>query len=185
MTPAVATEIQEEDGELLPLLGVERIDAPLRKASGVLAWIGGVALVAMMLTTVSDVLVRLLLGGGIDNTIQMTSFWFLGGVIFLPLAYVEVRDRNISIEVLSQLLPQRTQQVLMSTFLLFGSLIFFLMAYQSSILALEKYALREFVTGAVTFYIWPGRFLMPLGTALFAIVLLTKSLGYLTGRTKI
>ena len=72
----------------------------------ILAVVATFLLVAMMLVTVSDVTLRAVFHGAIDNAQLMTSHWFLSGVIFLPLAYIAVLDRHISIEVVEGLVAR-------------------------------------------------------------------------------
>lgn len=176
-----------EDGDVPPpLTGLSRtLDRTLSVPSAALAAAGALLLVAMMVVTVADVLYRVLFAGAIANAQLMTSHWFLSGTIFLPLAYVAVLDRHISVEVLSRFFPERVQEVMMGLFALVGAGIFLLLAVNSWELALKKMAIREYLSGVVPFYSWPGRFLMPVGTFFFALVLAARSVGYVAGRVRV
>jgi|GEM_PF-638603 len=169
-----------------PLTGMSDLfDSALTLPARILAACASVLLVAMMLTTVGDVVIRTLFHGSIKNAELMTGHWFLGATIFLPLAYVAVLDRHISVEVVTQFLPVRVQQIKMGVFLVFGAAIFLLLAWQSWELALEKMRLREYLSGATRFYTWPGRFFMPAGTFLFALVMAARAVGYFSGRVRL
>ncbi|MBB06400.1 TRAP transporter small permease [Pseudooceanicola sp.] len=168
-----------------PLTGLSDLfDSILIWPAKVLALGAAVLLIAMMMVTVADVTVRMLFDGAIDNAELMISHWFLSGTIFLPLAFITVLDRHISVEVVSQFLPIRVQQIKMGVFMLCGAAIFLLLAWQSWGLALEKMHLREYLSGATRFYTWPGRFLMPAGTFFFAVVMIARAAGYFSGRVK-
>jgi TRAP-type C4-dicarboxylate transport system permease small subunit len=171
--------------EAPPLTGMSDLfDSVLILPSRILCVGAAILLLAMMLVTVGDVTIRTLFHDAIDNAELMTSHWFLTGTIFLPLAYVTVLDRHISVEVVEQFLPVRVQQIKMGVFLVVGVAIFLLLAWQSWVLALQKMQIREFVSGATTFYSWPGRFLMPVGTFMFALVMAARAVGYFSGRVK-
>lgn len=168
-----------------PLTGMSDLfDNVLILPARILCVGAAILLLAMMLITVGDVTIRTLFHDAIDNAELMTSHWFLSGTIFLPLAYITVLDRHISVEVLEQFLPVPVQQVKMGVFMVVGAAIFLLLAWQSGILAIQKMQIGEFVAGATTFYSWPGRFLMPVGTFLFALVMAARAVGYLSRRVK-
>lgn len=168
-----------------PLTGMSDLfDSALTLPSRVLCVSAAIMLVAMMLVTVADAIVRTVFHDAIDNAELMTSHWFLSGTIFLPLAYVTVLDRHISVEVVTQFLPMRVQQLTMGLFMVLGSAIFLLLAWQSWGLAIQKMQIREFISGATTFYSWPGRFLMPVGTFFFSLVMAARAVGYFSGRVR-
>ena len=182
---------QQDPSEILPdevpppLTGMSDIfDKALILPARILAVGGAMLLIAMMLVTVTDVTIRTLFHGAVKNAELMTSHWFLSGAIFLPLAFITVLDRHISVEVVSQFLPIRVQQIKMGIFMVVGAGIFLLLAWQSWELALEKMRLREYLSGATRFYTWPGRFMMPVGTFLFALAMAARAVGYFSGRVK-
>jgi len=173
------------DDEVPPLTGLSDLfDSALILPARILAVGATILLLAMMVVTVGDVILRTVFHAAIDNAELMTSHWFLSGTIFLPLAYIAVLDRHISVEVVEQFLPMRMQQVKMGLFMVVGAVMFLLLAWQSWGLALQKMQIREFVSGATTFYSWPGRFLMPVGTFLFALVMAARAVGYFSGRVR-
>lgn len=168
-----------------PLTGMSDLfDNALILPARILAVGAAILLIAMMFVTVGDVTIRTLFDGAIKNAELMTSHWFLSGTIFLPLAYIAVLDRHISVEVVSQFLPVRVQQIKMGVFMVLGTAIFLLLAWQSWELALDKMRIREYLSGATRFYTWPGRFLMPIGTFLFALAMAARAVGYFSGRVK-
>lgn len=181
-TPRNQQDAWPED-EVPPLTGMSDLfDRALILPTRILAVGATFLLLAMMLVTVGDVFVRAVFHDAIDNAELMTSHWFLSGVIFLPLGYITVLDRHITVEVVEQFLPVRVQQIKMGVFLIFGVAIFLLLAWQSWELALQKMQIREFVSGATMFYSWPGRFLLPVGMFFFAVVMAARAVGYLSGR---
>lgn len=183
-TPEAPDDVLAEEAAP-PLTGMSDLfDNVLMLPARLLALIGAVLLIAMMAVTVADVIVRAVFHGAIDNAELMISHWFLSGTIFLPLAYVAVTDRHISVEVLTQFMSLRSQQIMMGVFMVCGALIFLVLAWQSWELALEKLRMREYLSGATRFYSWPGRFLMPVGTFFFALVMAARAVGYLSCRVK-
>ena len=96
-------------------------------------------------------------------------------VVFLPLALVERHDGHISVEILSQLLPERVQELLIAAGSLLSAAYFGAFTYRTWGDAVAKLRIGEYAMGTVAVPIWPTRFMLPLGCGLITALLLYKA----------
>ncbi|HBM14118.1 MAG TPA: hypothetical protein DD390_15605, partial [Rhodospirillaceae bacterium] len=66
---------------------------------------GTVALVLMATHVVSDVVGRLFFNHPVYGTTEIVSFYYMVGAVCLPLAYMELRDEHITVDVFYQKMP--------------------------------------------------------------------------------
>ena len=147
----------------------------VRRASAGFSLIAGVALVAMMVHINLDVLGRFLFNAPLPMTIEVVSAYYMVAVVFLPLAAIEWRDGHISVEIVTQFIGEGPQRLLLAITGLLAAAYFVAIAWRTWLVALEKYAVGEFLTGVMALSIWPTRFLVPLGCGLIVLVLLIKA----------
>src|SRR5690606_4638954 len=75
-----------------------------------LALIAGVSLMLMMLQTVVDVLMNNFAGAPIEGNLEIISAYHMVLVVFLPLAYVELRHEHINADLVVRLMPRGLQR---------------------------------------------------------------------------
>ena len=98
-----------------------------------LYWIAGAAIVAMMLITCADVVLRHF-RMAIPGTYELVCF--LGAVaVAFAMAYTSLEKGHISVSFVVALFPQRIQGLIESITHLFGVFLFGLIAWQSAIYA--------------------------------------------------
>jgi len=98
-----------------------------------LYWIAGAAIVAMMLITCADVVLRYF-RMPIPGTYELVCF--LGAVaVAFAMAYTSLEKGHISVSFVVALFPQRIQGLIESITHLFGVFLFGLIAWQSAIYA--------------------------------------------------
>jgi TRAP-type C4-dicarboxylate transport system permease small subunit len=153
------------------------------KVTDSFSFMGGVALVLIMVHVNLDVMLRYLLGAPLSGTIEIVSYYYMIALVFLPLAAVEKRNGHISVELLSQNLSDRHQRLLIGLVSLVSAGYFGLLAWRLWVDAVEKAEVGETYTGSLSLPIWPPRFFMPLGCGLLAILLIYKSARLLSGDT--
>ena len=143
--------------------------------SDAFAWIGGLLVLIMMVHVVLDVTLRFF-GIPLKATIEIVQAWYMIPLAFLPLAYVEKVDGHIAVELLSQHLGRRAQDVLIALVSLLCAIYFAGFALRTGEDAIGKYKVGELALGDVAIIVWPTRFALPLGCGLIAIFLVYKAI---------
>lgn len=135
-----------------------------------LSWLlmfAAVVLIALMAVhVVADIGSRLLFRTSLEAVTEIVSYYYMVGVIFLPLLYARRTDALMKAEILSGFMSPRLIRFLDAFFDVVLGLWFFLFAYVTWDLALDKTNVSEFVettSGILT--VWPSRWLLPLSTA--------------------
>lgn len=135
----------------------------IRKIAQALALIAGVSLILIMLQTVSDIGMSRLFNKPIEGNIEIISGYHMVFVVFLPLAFVELRHEHINADLFVRTFPKGLQRVVY----IFGavvSLIFFsILIYQTWLDAVESWKISEVVMGSIYVPIWPAKFSLPIG----------------------
>lgn len=135
----------------------------------------GLAAVMMVHVTI-DVVLSQFIAEPMPMTVDLVSFYYMVGLVFLPLAFVETKNEHIDVDLIHAALPQSGQKSLEMLALLLSTIYFALLTYQSGVDAMEKYELGEYTMGLVNVTIWPGRFFLPIGCGALTLVLLLKLL---------
>ena len=158
------------------------IEKAITRASHALVLVCSLALVLMMLQVTLDVLGKYLLHEPLPGNETIVASYYMVAIVFLPLAWVEVRGEAIVVELIYNL-ASRPLRVLMAalgtgaTVVCYGFLAWFLWAP-----AMHAYSIGEFDAGTWNVITWPSRFLLPLGLALGALIALLQFARVVTGR---
>jgi TRAP-type C4-dicarboxylate transport system permease small subunit len=153
--------------------------------STILAWIGGFALILMMLHIAADVVARYIFNAPLHGTVEIVSAYYMVAVVFLPLAMIERLNGHIVVELATQHLPRRAQDVLIGIVALASALYFAAFAWRTWGDALNKFAVGESALGTVQVTVWPTRFYLPIGCGLITLVLLHKAFRLFAGDTSV
>ncbi|MEC9347493.1 MAG: TRAP transporter small permease [Pseudomonadota bacterium] len=167
----------------------DRTGAPMRR---LMAWVdrlaAGLGLVAdalvalMMLHIAFEVMMRYVFGISVPGTLTLVSKYYLPAVVFLPLALAERRGNHISVEVLTQLMPQRVQGVLDVLARLLAMTVFGVLTYQTWLDAMKKTRTGAFeLDFGYQFITWPSYYLLPIGFGAITLVLVCGILSTLSG----
>ena len=157
------------------------ISRALGGVSALLAWIAGIMLILMMLHIAADVVARYIFNAPLHGTVEIVSAYYMVAVVFLPLAMIERANSHIVVELASQRLPQRAQEVLIGLVALLSALYFAAFTWQTWSDAVKKYAVGEQALGNVAITVWPTRFYLPIGCGLIVLVLLHKAFRLFAG----
>lgn len=144
-------------------------DRIIRKLSRWLSWVAVVALVAIMFLTSADVTLRFF-GRPIPGTFEVVGF--LGAVVIsFALAYTQILQGHVAVEVVVSRLSQRKQAVIDSITFLLSIGIFSLIAWQSVVFATDLWLAGEVSpTEQIPFY--PFVYGVGFGSAVLSLVLL-------------
>lgn len=144
----------------------------LDKISDLLAGLAMIFLVLMMIQVVGDVFLKYVFNSPIEDNLEIVSFYYMVGVVFLPLAMVEKRHEHINVDLFVLLLPARVQRYIYAFASLLACLFFSILAYQTCIDALRATEVREVMMGTNLVQIWPSRWILPVSFALIALTTL-------------
>ncbi len=120
-------------------------------------------LLLMALHVSLDVALRYLFGKSFPGTLEVVSFYYMVAVVFLPLAYVELKREHISVDVLVGRLPASLQLLLYLFACSLGLLYFGMLCYQSYLDAMRATTRMETAMANFRFYLWPSRWALPVG----------------------
>jgi TRAP-type C4-dicarboxylate transport system permease small subunit len=155
---------------------MKRFEWLVRRGSDGLIILGGLCLVLMMLQIVVDVALKYVFNSPIEGNLEVVSFYYMVGVVFLPLAMVELRHEHISVDLFIQMLPRRGR----SYVYVFGcvvSLVFFsVLTYQTFLDAVHATRINEIMMGSIYVTIWPSRWTLPVGFTLIALAIVIHAI---------
>ena len=158
------------------------IGKALARLLDIQATIGIAAVGLMMFHITFDVFGKYLFNAPLPATLEIVSHYYMVVVVFLPLAMVEKRDAHISVEVLTQHLPDRWQQVIIAATWVLSGVFFTALTYRTWIDAMDKYDVGAFIMGSTSAVpTWPTYFLLPFGCLILVLVLVYKLVIYITG----
>ncbi|NPU86030.1 MAG: TRAP transporter small permease [Syntrophaceae bacterium] len=139
-------------------------------------YIAGAAVVAMMLLTCADIVMRFF-GKPLPGVYDLVGF--LGAVsVSFALAYTSVQRGHVAVEIVMERLPQRIQFRLQCIGNLGGAVFFLFLMWQSFLYARELFDSGE-VSMTVAMPIHPFVFGMSAGCGLLSIVLIMDGLLFL------
>lgn len=163
------------------------IEKTITRLSNLLIVMAGLALILMMVHVSLDVMAKYLINFPVPGTTEIVAAYYMISIVFLPLAYIELNNKSIVVEMLYGWLPNMAKGYvdILSTLMLIGFYGF--LAYLGFGLAEEAWEVREYVDGLWRVVIWPSRFLIPLGLAVACIALVLRLVllvGYVAGFAK-
>jgi TRAP-type C4-dicarboxylate transport system permease small subunit len=152
------------------MAAVERLLSWLATA---LLWLGGIAILAMMVHVTADIVLKMVANYPIIGTLEIVSFVYMVACTFLPLAHVQLSKVLIVVELFTQKLPQAVNLRLDALGALLTAVYLGLMTWKGGELAIRKTALGE-VQDATYFDlpVWPMRWVIVVSTGLAAAVAL-------------
>ena len=127
----------------------------------------------LMFMTVIDVVRRAATGKALVGAVEITQFLMIT-IVFLSLAYAQVRDEHVKVDIITLRLRDRPRAWLDIVMLLIGAGFVFLVAWQGAWDTLEAFDLKEwqFGPGQMHMYTWPARLMIPIGCFFLGVQLL-------------
>ncbi|MBV1897599.1 MAG: TRAP transporter small permease [Rhodobacteraceae bacterium] len=129
---------------------------------------------AMMLHVTLDVILSQFIAEPLPGTVEIVSGYYMVALVFLPLAFVELKNEHIHVDVLYSHIPDRGKTILDIFALALSTVYLSLMTYRTWLDALEKFEVGEYSMGMFSVALWPGRFFVPIGCAVLTVALLLK-----------
>lgn len=149
--------------------------------SHLLAIVAAAALGLMMLHVTADVVGKYVFNHPIPGTAEVVASYYMVAAVFLPLAWVEIREGSILVEILFDLLPAMGRRVATFVATALSAVFYGGLAWLSWAPAVKAWQIGEVVEGTWRVVIWPTKFLLPLGLALACVVMLLRLVEILRG----
>jgi TRAP-type C4-dicarboxylate transport system permease small subunit len=156
---------------------------PLARLSRAIAFLGaliaGIALVWVMLAVTLDVASRNFRGRSISGITDRTEA-VLVFVVFLAMAYTQVRKEHVAVEAVVNRLgrvPRKIVHVLAFMLALAGAGI---LAYAATKLAIRQYGIREVRIGIAEVAIWPSRIAAAVGLWMWSLQYFSEGFSLIT-----
>lgn len=147
------------------------LDMICKLAAGVASF----ALLAMAFLVTADVVWDLVFGRPITNAIEIVSIYLMIAIVFLPMGFVELRGEHIGADIVSQFLKPRANTILRILVAVVSVGFLLVLVYQTATDAAEALEKNERIMGSSLLVIWPSRFSLPIGFALFALAVLANA----------
>ena len=93
-------------------------------------------------------------------------------VVFLPLAYVELRHEHINADLFVRLMPVRVRRVVYVFGALVSVAVFGILAWQTLLDAINSWSIDEVIMGSIYVVVWPSKMSLPFGFLAIVLVLL-------------
>mgnify|MGYP001401687067 CR=1 FL=1 len=160
---------------------MDAISRALDAMSNGLGAIGRLVLFVTMAHVSTDVIMRYALNMPLTGTIEISSYYYMIAIVFLPLAAVELRNGHIAVEIVAQYLGLHSRRILIGVVSVMSAVFYALITWRTWLEALEKMHVGETYASSLNLSIWPPRFLLPLGCGLLTVVLLWKAFRLFSG----
>ncbi|MGX1309087.1 TRAP-type C4-dicarboxylate transport system permease small subunit [Amorphus suaedae] len=142
--------------------------------SHLLAIIAALALGLMMLHVTADVIGKYVFNSPIPGTAEVVASYYMVSAVFLPLAWVEIREGSIMVEILYDLLPGLGRRICLFIATALSAVFYGGLAWLSWAPAIKAWQIGEVVEGTWRVVVWPTKFLLPIGLALAGVVMLLR-----------
>ena len=153
------------------------IEKTLNSLANVLLLFGGILMVLMMLQITLSVLGRYLISQPIPGTLEVVSSYYMVGVVFFPLAYVQRQREHIVVELFTQKLSPRSLAGLEGVIYLLSSLYVGMLAWRGFLSAFKAYDFGEtWTTAYFDLITWPTYWFVPIGFTFMTLYLLLQGM---------
>lgn len=138
--------------------------------------VGGLAIVAMLVHIIIDVTARHLFNIAVQGTLEIVSFYYMVGLVYLAIPLVQARDDHIFVELFTVNTSPKRQDVMDAVIRVFSAALLLLFAWVTVQEALHQTSIGAVVeAGTDTVPVWPTRWLIPLAMVSTAILCLWQS----------
>jgi TRAP-type C4-dicarboxylate transport system permease small subunit len=142
---------------------------------------GGLALVLMALHVSLDAFGKYALSMPIPATLEIVAYYYMPAVVALPLAFVEMRNGHVTVDLLFEMFPPPVQKLVLLLNGLVTAGFLGTLCWLAGREALRKFLINEFMFGEYPIIIWPGRVVFTLGFAFLTLVVVVKLASLLFG----
>jgi TRAP-type C4-dicarboxylate transport system permease small subunit len=141
----------------------------------VFTWIGGAALIILVLMTFANVLGRYLLRKPLTGAVEISQL-FLVVTVFFGVAYTEVRKQHVTFDEVVAFFPRGLRAITIGTMYFLVAVYALVMSWQETLLAISYMLPAIRVTDVLKIPIAPAMFIIAIGSLLWGIELLLNAL---------
>ena len=139
-------------------------------------------LILMMVHVGADIFAKLVFNSPIIGTLETVSYYYMVSIVFLPLAFVELRNGHVFVDLIFRNFPLRAQVIIYVLGCLISVSYYSLFCYQTFLDAVKATSEQETVMSNYLFYVWPSRWTLPIGSATLVLaIILNASTALITG----
>lgn len=148
-----------------------RVTRGMTRITEIAVTLSGLVMTLMVMHVVTDVTLRYVVGVPLAGTTEIVSRYYMVALIFLPLAFVQITDKNISASLLSDLMPSQVQILLDCLTAILMGIYAALLCWRTGVEALHATRITEQIqTSAYFLPTWPARWIPVLAMALVVAV---------------
>ena len=153
-----------------------------RRLDNLIAMFTGLAVSVMIVHVCADVAGKYLINQPIPGTIAVVTNYYMPIITFLPLAFVQRADGHISVEVITNLLPESLRRHLVGWTFLLSAVVFAILTVFTSQEAFIKFTTGTFlIENETRIATWPGFLCPPIGYGMMTILLCLQFFRSLSG----
>jgi TRAP-type C4-dicarboxylate transport system permease small subunit len=159
--------VSEPEGGGLKMHGGSLILRVISRTEQVLVVIAQVFVLLLMLVTVANIIARFFghpIVGAFESGVLMLVF-----ILYLGLAYTQSQHGHVNVDIVINLLPSRTKEILAMICLFIALVILSIILWRSSLVGIKSVQIREYLPGLISFPIWPGKIIVPFGIFFFIV----------------
>lgn len=139
--------------------------------------IGGLAVMAMLVHIIIDVSARHLFNIAVQGTLEIVSFYYMVGLVYLAIPLVQARSDHIFVELFTVNAPPKRQDLMDAVIRVLSAALLIFFAWVTVDEALHQSEIRAVVeAGTDTMPVWPTRWLIPLSMGSTAVLCLWQAL---------
>lgn len=159
------------------------IDALIRKCGQAMAFVGGIAIVLMMLHIVGDVAMSKLFNDPLDGTTEIVAAYYMVSVVFLPLTYVTYSAGQLVVELFtSRLRGRRLSALIGLTGLVTAAYLMFIVYFTFEEAITRTSEGEAWETSVDLVAVWPSRWMLPIGLGAMMVCVLYQAVVRLRDR---
>lgn len=155
-------------GTASAITAVSRYEAALERA---MAYLSAATVVAMMLLTTADVVLRYTLNRPIQDSFELSQF-MLVGLVFLGIPYLQSIRGHVTVEFITNRLSATTRRFWGIVGHAIGLFAFAVVTWRTAHFAWQAWETGDFTMGIIQYPLWPAKSVIPLGTGLLCIRLM-------------
>lgn len=130
--------------------------------------ISAVLIIAIMMITVVDVILRYFLRAPLRGSYEMSEIFFLSSV-FLGAAYTHSFRAHVNVELLVSHLSSKVNLILETCMFLIALAIYVLFTWQGTEAFLKSLGTGEYRWGLIQIPLWPARLMIPVGVCVLCL----------------
>ena len=138
-------------------------------------WIGGVALIILVLVTFANVIARYVFRKPLMGAVEISQL-FLVVTVFFGVAYTEVRKQHVTFNEVVALFPRRLRAITIGAMYFLVGVYALVMSWQETLLAISYMIPSVRVTDVLKIPIAPAMFIIAIGSLLWGIELMLNAL---------